>query len=202
MKKLRRTTKQYILVVLACLVIIGGGFAIAYFTSVNQIKNTYEDKLNTAELEIATNKKTVYIATKKIGVGDKISKDNVSCEEKLSSMPKDYFITKEDMGKLAVIDIDPSTTITKNMITKEQIDDSLRERQFTEFFLNSNLKENDFVDIRIIYPDGEDYTVLSKKALKNLTLEENKNFMWLTPEENLAISGSIYFTVYNLLPFC
>lgn len=191
MKKLRRTTKQYILVIMACIILIGGGFAVAYFTSVNQIRSTYETKLNTVELEIATNKKGVYVATKKIGMGDKISKENVAYGEKLSSMPSDYFITEEDMGKLAVINIDKDTILMKNMITTEQVDGSLREREFTELFLSSNLKENDFVDIRILFPNGEDCSVLPKKALKNLSLEENKNYMWLTPEENLTISCAI-----------
>lgn len=194
---MRRSTKQYILVIMSSIILIGGGFAVAYFTSVNQLKEYYEERLNSTEQEIAANKRDVYVATGKILIGDKISKENVTYKEVLSSMPDDFFITEDDMGKLAVINIDPDATVLKNMITKEKVESEIRELEFSEFFLNSNLNENDFVDIRILFPNGEDYIVLSKKAVKNLSLENNNSFMWLNEEEILTISGAIVDAYLN-----
>lgn len=75
-------------------------------------------------------------------------------------------MTDEDFGKLVLIDIAPGTFVTKSMLTDENVDSDLRETEFDVIYINSNITFNDYVDIRIVFPNGENYIVLTKKSIK------------------------------------
>jgi hypothetical protein len=126
-----------------------------------------------------------------IAAGEKITEDLVDYRKEFTGLSPEFYITKNDFGKLAVININANVPIQVSMISKSIIEKDLREEEFNLFYLSSNLIENDYVDIRIIYPNGEDYSVLAKKQLKNLSLENGNCFLWLNIEELLRISGAI-----------
>lgn len=46
----------------------------------------------------------------------------------------------------------------------------LRECEYALITLNSNLKKNDLIDVRIMYTNGENYTILPKNVLRALIL--------------------------------
>lgn len=189
-KKLTRTQKQYIAAALASITVITAGFGVAYATNMQRIKNSYQTQIQALESEILTNKKVVYVADGKIPAGSKIGLDNVREQETLLEQNEKHFISSEDFGKLAVIDIKKGQAVTKNMLTPE-LPKGLREEEFSLLKLNRNLKENDLVDIRVRFPNGENYIVLSKKSLKNLDLETGNCFLWLEEQETLMMSAAI-----------
>ncbi|MEG1741668.1 MAG: hypothetical protein RR237_02195, partial [Acetivibrio sp.] len=53
------------------------------------------------------------------------------------------------------------------------------------------LKPYDVVDIRILYPNGENYIVLSKKILKELNQERTICYLWMEEQETLFISSAM-----------
>lgn len=61
----------------------------------------------------------------------------------------------------------------------------------TAFQLGESTLEGDLVDVRIRYPDGEEFIVLSKRACYQLDKEEQKVTMWLREEEILRLSSSM-----------
>ncbi len=190
-RRLKRSTKQHIIVSLLCIIIFGGIFLTAYLTVFINLKKNYETEINELSNQLETNKINVYEASKDIPAGSVITKDKLMFKQVLSEQPQDDYITERELGMVTLIDIKTGTPLLKSMLTKKLSDNSMREAEFNTFYLNSNLKENDYVDIRILYPNGENYIVLSKKQVKNLSLEKNDCFMWLNADELLRISGAI-----------
>ena len=50
---------------------------------------------------------------------------------------------------------------------------------------------NDTVDVRIFFPNGESYVVLSKKVMKEYVQETASVFLWMDEEEQLRMSAAI-----------
>lgn len=186
-RKIKRSTRQYVIVSIISVIVIIIAFSIAFVLGVYQIKNFYEEKQNDINQHI----KEAYVVTKEIQAGEVISLENMSYEQIYSSVPQDAFVTKKEIGSIALVTIPEKSHVLKAMVIEDMVENSLREQEFSVFQLNRNLKENNFVDIRIVYPNGENYIVLSKKAIKNLSLENNNCFLWLTEEEILTVSSAI-----------
>lgn len=190
-KRLKRTTKQYIVVSLLSIIIIGGAFLILYFTVIHQMKGNYQDQIKVLAERLESHKLYVYEAKVDITAGTKITKENVNYVQAYSNQEKKYFMSSSELGMVSLIDISKGTQIIKGMLTKNDLDSNVREIEYNAFKINSNMKENDCADLRIRFPNGEDYVVLSMKSFKNLTLETNNCFLWLTEEEILNMSAAL-----------
>jgi Flp pilus assembly protein CpaB len=74
---MKRTTKQYIIVALICIIVMGGA---AVFTSIlitGQVKEKYTILLEEARQELIDNKRTVFVAEVDIMAGDYITSEKV-----------------------------------------------------------------------------------------------------------------------------
>lgn len=190
-RRLKRSTRQHIIVSILCVFIFGGAFLTAYLTATGNLKKNYQSRIESLSSELESKKIYVYQANRDIAAGSKITNKLLTYSSVLSEQPQGNFISESEIGKVALIDIKAGTEVLKSMLTEEVEDNTLREVEFNTFLLNSNLKENDTVDIRLLYPNGESYIVLSKKTAKNLSLENSRCFMWLDSEEILRVSGAI-----------
>lgn len=190
-RRLRNPVRKYLIVSILCITLIGGVFLTAFLLLAGNLKKNYQGEMKVLSGQLESKKVYVYEAKKDIKAGIKITKDLLDYTQVLSEQPRNAFITEQEIGKITLIDIKSGTEVLKTMLAEDLEDTSLRESEFNSFHLSSNLKENDMVDIRILYPNGESYVVLSKKNLKNLNLESGRCFMWLNPEELLRISGAI-----------
>lgn len=190
-RRMKRATKQYIIVSLISIVIIGGAFTTILFTTTSQLKKKYQKEIGYLGEQLESRKVYVYEAITDIPAGCRVTKENLSYIQTYSNQAQTYYMNAECIGMVSLIDISKGTQILKGMLTSNDIDNNLREVEYNIFQLNSNIEENDYADIRILFPNGEDYIVLSKKSLKNLDVEKNNCFLWLTEEEILNISGAI-----------
>lgn len=190
-KRLKRSTWKSFVTVFLCLFIACVSFSVISFVIISNIKKDYNKDLQELTKEIDSKKVHVYEAISDISGGSEITADKLKYVEVTSEQPQEFYMTKEDMGKIALIDMKAGTQILKGMLTQESIADNLREVEFNSFQINSNIAENDYVDIRIMYPNGENYVVLSKKTIKNLSLESGNCFLWLDAEEISRVSGAI-----------
>jgi hypothetical protein len=188
---MRRSTRQYIIVAIICILVIGGAAAAATLLSVNMFRLKYEAKLSAAVKELDKNKRLVYKAITDIKTGDTISLDNVVMEEVYSSQPAESFMGAFEIGKAAVIDIPEGTLVVKSMLSNKDISSGLRELEYNTINISSNITCNDVVDVRILYPNGESFIVLSKKTIFNLTPETSTCCFWLSEEEILRMSAAI-----------
>lgn len=189
--RMRRTTKQYIIVAFICIVIIGGAASFTAIVIMSQVKEEYNTLLSKANDEINRNQRTAYVAVADIAAGDIITEDMVKLEKIYSSQPQGSYITKKELGKLALIDIPVDTGIISTMVTDNSVSSELREVEYQVININSNIVNHDTVDVRLFFPNGEDYVVLTKKVLRGYDGETTNCRMWLSEEEIISIRNAI-----------
>ncbi|MBB6021487.1 hypothetical protein HNR77_002582 [Paenibacillus sp. JGP012] len=98
--------------------------------------------------------------------------------------------TKKLQGQVAKIELKKGTAITTEMVYEDTPAPSdLRNRELQVVLLPSSLAKGDMIDIRIQFPTGQDYILLSKKKVERL----NAATLWvtMTEEEILSLSSAI-----------
>lgn len=188
---MRRSTRQYIIVAIICILVIGGAAAAATLLSVNMFRLKYEEQVSSAMKELGESKRLVYKAITDIQAGDIISSGNVILEEVYSSQHAENFMGASGIGMAALIDIPEGTHVVKAMLSDRTLSSGLRELEYNTVNISSNISNYDVVDVRILYPNGESFIVLSKKAIFNLTAETSTCCFWLSEEEILRMSAAI-----------
>ncbi|PWK05014.1 SAF domain-containing protein [Tumebacillus permanentifrigoris] len=116
-------------------------------------------------------KKKVYVASKDIEVGTSINaSDLVAVDVTKDAVPDDTLNESNGAaGKYAKITIKKNTPLTKAMLYDEGVTpDDIRAQEFRLILLPSDLKINQFLDVRIKFPTGQDYITLAKKKVKQL----------------------------------
>lgn len=190
-RKLKKTTKQYIMVALLCVLVIGGTATIAYLTMLNQMRNKYNALQEMAMQELEDNQRTVYVAKEGIEKGECITEENTEFLKVYATQPQETYLSASDIGKTVVINIEAGTHLISSMVTDNIVESDLREVSYQVINVNSNIVHNDTVDIRILFPNGENFVVLSKKLIKNESESIVEYFFWLTEEEIVRMSSAI-----------
>ncbi len=206
-RKIKRSTRQYVVVVFICLLVLGFAAFLATFLISNSIRDNYQAKLDEYSQEMKDNQHAVFVATSDIKAGALITEENTDRRIEYSSQPLETLVTTEDMGKVLLVDIPAGAHLLTSMVTDYKISTELRELEYIAIHLGSNVNKDDTVDIRINFPNGEDYIVNSKKIVRGLSQEAASCLMWLDEEEMLRMSAAIvdayeypgtkiYFTKY------
>jgi hypothetical protein len=188
---MKRTTKQYIVVAIICIIIIGGASLLTTIFVANQIKGEYKALLTEVENDRKQNQRYVYVAINDISAGDAISENNTKKDTVYSSQPQSSFITNHEFGQLALISIPKDTQLIQTMLTEAKVSSDLREVEYQILNINSNIISNDTIDVRIVFPNGESLVVLSKKIIKGITEGTLMCYLWLDPQEILRMSAAI-----------
>lgn len=155
---------------------------------------SYEDKVKEAEkllIEQQIAKQKVYVLNQDIGAGTVISADQISMVELTKEIIPQNIVTKQDaVGKVAKIDIKRNTSLIQSMLFENgNVPQDLRNNEFKMIALPSKLKVGDYTDIRIKFPTGHDYIVLTKKKVKDLI----GGILWveMDEEEILTMSSAL-----------
>lgn len=182
--------KPIIITILILAVIVCAGLAVLYYSQ--QTKDTYEKQINDLEYEIESKYQTVYVASKDLSRGEVLEEGvNVELQTIVSGLEFGMYIDYEDLGKSCLVDIPMYTPILKNMLSVREIAQDTREVEINTVSLMTDQNEYDVIDIRIMFPNGEDYLVLSKKEVRNLSLINNTFFTYLNEEEILRFSCAL-----------
>lgn len=161
----------------------------------NQLDN-YKEDLEYYWNELEMNRQVVYVVSDEtfIKKGEVILSNgdnaNVMRQEIYSGLEPEYYITEEDIGSIAIVDMEPGTPVMKNMITTMVINHDTRDYEIGVVELMLDQQVNDFVDIRIMFPNGEDYLVLSKKQINKLVLDSAIFYTHLNEEEILRLASA------------
>lgn len=162
------------------------------------VKMNYDEikESNDANLaEMAQNRQTVYIVSTEDGEGidaGEILLDgvNVTTQTIYTGLESFNYITADDIGSTAIVQMDEGMPVMKNMVTAISIASDTREYEIQVANLMVDQKENDLVDIRIMFPDGSDFLVLPKKQVKNLSLENCVFWTYMNEEEILRMASA------------
>ena len=161
------------------------------FTGYLKVKSIYEDRIEIMSEALQQYTVTVYVASAEIKAGDIITGTTVTVTETLSGQDRKNFMSETDIGHKALVDIPAGTHILKNMIAEEAMGDSKREVEFSLNLAGENIKEGDYTDIRLRYPNGEDYIVVSKSCISRIDTVKGYLYLKLSPDEIHLMSSAL-----------
>ncbi len=145
------------------------------------------------EQQVANNSKTVYMLTRDIKSGENISSGDVKATTIETNIANSEIAQLGDLTEetIAKVDLPKGTFVAKSMITTtdEKITNDLRVQEYNMILLPTDLSKNDYIDIRITFPNGQDYIVVSKKRV--IQVSQNTVFIKLTEDEILTMSNAI-----------
>lgn len=184
--------KAIALGILSGILVIGLGFSIyKYKTDITTINNTNAEQIQNLNSQLSANSRTGYIATTEIKQGDILQDGvNVAANTFSSSADASTFATQDCLGQEAVVDIPNGSPITTNVVAAS-MEKQLNERECTFINLSANLKKGDFVDIRILFPNGEDPIVVSKVSIQNPVIASNLVYLWLTEDQITNLDSAV-----------
>lgn len=183
-------TRQYITVSVICILAAAITAFVISYKIISDIKTESENQISAFREEMESNKRTVLITTKDIMAGEVLTKECLETKHVYATQPQETYISETDIGKVVLIDIMAQTQVLQSMITDTLVSDEVREAEYNTIIVSSNILNNDTVDLRIAYPNGEDYVVLSKKILKGYEDMINCHF-WLNEEEIIRMRNAI-----------
>ena len=170
------------------------GIGITLWWSISTIKS----------YEAGTNKKYNTQFTKEVCVLNKdIIQGQTITEEMLTlvrvhqgTVPTGAINSKSPaVGQVAKFNIAAFTPITDSMITVKILDTDIREQEINSILMPSDLTEGQFVDIRVMFPNGTDYIVLAGKQVNKISGQT----MWfsLKEDERLILNSAIVDSYLN-----
>lgn len=137
-----------------------------------QMKEAYERQIQQFKQEEQQNKREVWTTAKTIPAGVAIKGDDLKAiPMPVSLVPPGVITDKESIvGKNAKIELAPGMPLLSSLMYEGQpIPKDLRIQEFQVIQLPSNLKTNQYIDVRIGFPTGEDFVLLSKKRVEELS---------------------------------
>lgn len=156
---------------------------------------TLRDTNTSLTSEMTQNQQTVYVATRLIERGEKLIAEgndaNVELQNIYTGLEPFNYITKEQIGNVATVDISEGVPVMYVMVAEKNITNDSREFEISAVNLTTDQDEYDMVDVRILFPDGSDYIVLSKKEVTQVDLSSCIFTTILNEEEILRYSCAI-----------
>lgn len=194
--KLRKSTKRFLLIGVVSCFMLSGVFVSTYFVVSSQTKQEYEGKIQELTDIMDKNKSILYELSEDIKRGEVVTRENVRKKEAYDSSPVQNLFSEEDIGKSSLLDLNKGTHLLKSMVVDWVSGSDAREVESKVIRLSENLEEEDYVDIRLFLPNGEDFVVLSKKEILFPTILEGEEpmegcYLWLEEREILNLSSAI-----------
>lgn len=189
MKKKKSGLK--IMSILLIIVVIVMAASLYFLYTARQNQKMLSDKIASLELEISNNKQYVYVAMDDLEKGTVLEENvNVELQENVTALPADLYLQEEDLGKTLVVDVSAYEPVMANMVTEEKITKDTREYEIGVANLMVDQQVGDYVDIRIMFPNGEDYIVIPKVKVKNLILENAMFYANLNESQILTLASA------------
>ena len=173
--------------------------------------------LNEAKEALESKQTTVLVASTDLQSGDEVTMDSFKYEVVQTTMDTtqivsstDFEYIDEETGEIIErysedgtpiqktmvmkVSVPANSIVTKDMLSEvdDQTTDDQRIQEYNMIILPSELKNGDYVDIRVRFPRGEDYIVVAKKKILQCTTDT----IWikLSEEEILSLGNAIVET--------
>lgn len=180
----RRARNSFLTGMLVTLVVM----AVVVIALLYKINRLNEDMENLVALQ-----QKIYVAAEDIPSGGEITEDLLKQDTVRTTIPKDTVFTPQDFVEIdddgnefaleyiSKVDLPAGTIITKDMVAEagEETTDDQRIQEYNMIMLPSELKNGQYIDIRLKLPNGADYIVASKKKVLQCTADT----IWLKVNE-------------------
>lgn len=181
-----------------------------------EVRRLEHELLSYQELEDTYHNASLWVLNTSLDAGDTIQED--ACTK--------VIVKSQDMAQISLLEspesiegLSAKTSLQKGVILAEDMffdagahEEDTRLVELTELILPSWLSQNDMIDIRIRFPNGEDYIVISHQKVRKLLADETELYgiqLELGEEELLRLSSArvdrelysgcdIYITKYAL----
>lgn len=196
MRRIRKKTVQGIVITLSVVaVLLCGVFVTIWFLS-EEICANYEALLQEKNQVIQQNTQTVFVALQDIKRGEAVTEEMLTSMQVFSSQEGSLYFSEEDLEKQALIDIRAGSFLDKAMVNQSGPAAQLREVCFDGVLISGNTANNDVVDIRIRYANGEDYVVLSGKQIRLDEGDYRHCYLRVGEEELLLMAAALVDAEY------
>ncbi len=157
----RKARNSFLLGMLLMLIITGAIIAFLILQLTN---------MKRAEQEEAASYVTVYTLNKNVESGEEVTEDDLTITEVVrDNAPTDY-LTPSGLGttNIAKISMTKGTVLSKEMLYIDETvtGNDVRKQEFNMFILPADLETGDYIDVRLLMPNGTDYIVVSKKKVE------------------------------------
>lgn len=191
MNPMQRKANNYLLIgVLVTLLITGSVIAILIM-QLSKVNKKFEAQ--NAKIQ------KVYIVSKDIKSGEKVELDNLKRVDALKDSIPSNVMNIDDLSETTIskIDLKVGTILTDNMVIskEEQTTADVRIQEYNMVELPTQIKDGDYIDIRLRLPNGTDYIVVSKKKVTIPTINGTDSLNTIkvnvAEEEILLMSNAI-----------
>ena len=184
MSQIKKKTIQGIIIGAAIGVV---GIGLTLWWAISTIK-TYENGTNKKFNQLYT--QDVAVLTRDVIQGEVITSDMVTnVRIHKSTVPTGVLGVSAISGKVAKYNIAANVPLTESMVTNEIISADIRTQEVNTVVMPSDLNELDYIDIRIMYPNGTDYIVLAQKQVQKI--EGQTMWLNLAEDERLLLNSAM-----------
>lgn len=121
----------------------------------------------------------MYLLTKKVAAGEQLTKDAfTSCTVKIKngSVIPPVFDSSAITGLYAKTALKKGSLLTPDLFFKDAaLAQQNRYLEISDIRFPEHIQADDFIDVRISFPNGEDYTVLKKQRILSLLTDGTKD---------------------------
>lgn len=150
-----------------------------------------KSQVSALKTELTDNTRLVYVAAREIKKGEQVTGDNVAQQMIYTGLSSDYYMSSEDLGQTAIVDIKVNEPVMKTMVAKIELTKDMRKYEIASAHLMTTQKEYDTVDVRILFPNGEDYLLLAKKPVMDLQMGTSIFTTYLNEDEILRMASAM-----------
>lgn len=190
MSQIKKKTMQGIAIG-AGIGVVGIGLTLWWsISTINSYKTGTNKKFN------ATYNQDVAVLTQDVIQGEVIEESMITTVNvHKKTVPTGALDKSEIAGKVAKYNIAANVPLTDSMVTTEIIDADIRSQEINTVVMPSDLGEGDYVDIRIMYPNGTDYIVLAQKQVD--MIEGQTMWLNLAEDERLLLNSAMVDSFLN-----
>lgn len=157
----RKARNSFLLGMLLMLVISGVVIAILTMQLMAKIKEENAQKSLMAK---------VCVLNTDVKSGEEITSDMLETKEVYKSLiPSDATSNVGDIdSKIAKVDLKKNTVVTQDLLVENEseINDDIRKQEYNIVILPADLETGEFIDVRIMFPNGQDFIVVSRKQVE------------------------------------
>lgn len=150
-----------------------------------------KEQVTQLSTELSSNRQLVYVAARNIAKGEQVTSENVMQQQIYTGLGMESFMKGEELGKTAVVDIRANEPVMANMVTAIKLTKDTRKYEIASAHLMTTQSMYDTVDIRIMFPNGEDYLLLAKKPVMDLQMGTSIFTTYMNEDEIMRMASAM-----------
>lgn len=207
MSKIRQRTKNLLAAgsvgALCAAIVLSGVFFYYQWVTGKEKRALIQDyesqieELLEEQRQLTDGRQQLYVLKRAIKAGTVITNEDVTTIQISREDAPSHALDKQAIvGKISKLDLPKNSPLLASMLYEAGITpDDLRNQEFSMIYLPTDLETNQYVDVRIQFPSGHDYIVLTKKRVEKLN--GHTVFYTMNEQEILFMSSAIVDAFLN-----